>query len=410
MDTDVPHWLLVQKYGGTSVGDADRIRRVADRIKSYHDRGHSLVVVVSAMGKTTDRLETLAAEISGQPPKREMDMLLATGEQVSIALLAMALHEIDVPAVSFTGAQVGILTDDKYSKARIESIRTDRLRESLAKGLVCIVAGFQGVDSEDNITTLGRGGSDTTAVALAAALEANECEIFTDVDGVYTADPNIVQGARLLKRVSYEEMLELASLGAGVLHGRAVEFAKKYGVILHVRSSFNYTDGTLIVPEEKIMEKLLVTGVTTKKDEVRFTFSGIPDQPGKAAEIFQTLASESVNVDMIVQTTGEDQKNTISFTVPERDLATAKEALEALIEKWGTGSIETDDEIAVISVVGLGMKSYSGVAALMFSALANKEINIDMISTSEIKISAVIRKNRTDEAVGLIHDAFHLNG
>ncbi len=408
--------ILVQKFGGTSVGDPERIRRVAARIKSYSEKGYKLVVVVSAMGHTTDELVDLAARISKNPPKREMDMLLSTGEQVSVALLAMALHEIDVPARSFTGGQVNIITDANHSNARIESIDTRRLMSELEQGQVCIVAGFQGIDQDQNITTLGRGGSDTTAVALAAALKAKECEIYTDVDGVYTSDPNKVPAARKLGQISYDEMLELASLGAGVLHSRSVEFAKKYDVVIHVKSSFNYNDGTKVVSENEIMEKLTVTGVTLKSDEARLTVADVPDRPGFAADIFGTLAEKKINIDVIVQSsgrpsgsTGKDKINTIAFTLPIAAVPEAKSALEALIQKWGAGSVSTDENIAIVSAVGVGMKSHTGVAASMFKVLAQQNINIEMISTSEIKISCVIAKDKGKEALNLIHTVFGLD-
>lgn len=401
--------ILVQKFGGTSVGDPERIQRVANRIKSYYEKGYQLVVVVSAMGHTTDELVDLAGKISKNPPKREMDMLLSTGEQVSIALLAMALHEIQVPARSFTGGQVNIVTDGNFSNARIESIDTKRLTSHLEQGHVCIVAGFQGIDQDQNITTLGRGGSDTTAVALAAALKAKECEIYTDVDGVYTTDPNKVEGARKLKQISYDEMLELASLGAGVLHSRSVEFAKKYGVVIHVKSSFNYNEGTKVVSESEIMEKITVTGVTLKTDDARMTVADIPDKPGIAAEIFQVLADKKINIDVIVQSTGKDRLNTISFTLPVASIGEAKKAVETLTAKWGAGTISTDENIAIVSAVGVGMKSHTGVAAGMFKALADNNINIEMISTSEIKISCVISKDRGKDALRLVHAVFGLD-
>lgn len=400
--------LIVQKYGGTSVGDIDRIKRVANRIKSYHDKGNRVVVVVSAMGKSTDQLVTLAGEITEKPAKREMDMLLSTGEQVSISLLAMALHEIGVGAISFTGSQVKILTDRNFSNARIESIDTTSLERSLNKGKVCIVAGFQGIDPDLNITTLGRGGSDTSAVALAAVLKADECEIFTDVDGVYTTDPNKVTAARKLPEISYEEMLELASLGAGVLHSRAVEFAKKYDVILHVRSSFNFSEGTRVVPEEQIMEKLLVTGVTLKNDESRISVSDVPDRPGIAGEMFELLAQNKINVDMIVQSTGKDKLNTISFTILRKDLETAEADLKALTGKWGSGEISVEKEVSTVSAVGVGMKSHEGIAAKMFSAFAEAGINIEMIATSEIKISCVIEHEHGEKALNILHEVFEL--
>ncbi|HNE18430.1 MAG TPA: aspartate kinase [Turneriella sp.] len=401
--------ILVQKFGGTSVGDPERIRRVANRIKSYYEKGYQLVVVVSAMGDTTDELIDLAGKISTNPPKREMDMLLSTGEQISIALLAMALHEVQVPARSFTGGQVNIVTDGNFSNARIESIDTKRLSSHLDQGHVCIVAGFQGIDQDQNITTLGRGGSDTTAVALAAALKAKECEIYTDVDGVYTTDPNKVEGARKLKQISYDEMLELASLGAGVLHSRSVEFAKKYGVIIHVKSSFNYNEGTKVVSENEIMEKITVTGVTLKSDDARMTVADIPDKPGIAAEIFQVLADKKINIDVIVQSTGKDKTNTIAFTLPVAAVGEARQTLEQLIKKWGAGSISADENIAIVSAVGVGMKSHTGVAAGMFKALADNNINIEMISTSEIKISCVIAKDRGKDALRLVHAVFGLD-
>ncbi|MDH4200170.1 MAG: aspartate kinase [Spirochaetia bacterium] len=400
--------LIVQKFGGTSVGDPNRIKNVANRVKGYHDRGFKVVVVVSAMGKTTDGLIRLAQEVAEEPSKREMDMLLSTGEQVSIALLAMALHSVGVEAVSFTGAQVKILTDGNFSNARISKIDTKVIENSLAKGKVCIVAGFQGVDVDENITTLGRGGSDTSAVALAAALGARECEIYTDVDGVYTTDPNKVPQARLMKKISYDEMLELASLGAGVLHSRSVEFAKKYGVVIHVRSSFHFSEGTLVVPEEQIMEKLLVTGVTLKSDESRISLTDIPDRPGVAAEVFSRLAESGINIDMIVQSTGQNKLNTISFTVLRKDVESSEKSLNTVLKIWGSGSMSVAKDIAIVSAVGVGMKSHGGIAARMFNAFAKEGINIEMIATSEIKISCVIDKEHGQKALQLLHDVFGL--
>lgn len=400
--------LIVQKYGGTSVGDTDRIKNVANRIKMYYDQGHDLVVVVSAMGHTTDQLIEMAKKIHPYPKAREMDVLLSTGEQVSIALLAMALDYIGVPAISFTGAQVRILTDKKYSMARIQEIDTSRLLDNLKQKKVCIVAGFQGVDEDFNITTLGRGGSDLTAVALAAALKADSCEIYTDVDGVYTTDPNKVPTARKINKICYEEMLELARLGAGVLHSRSVEVASKYNVVIHVRSSFNNNSGTLVVPEDQIMEKVLVRGVTLKTDEARISVMDIPDRPGLASNLFNKLAKADVNVDMIVQSTGKDQKNTISFTVPITSLHIAKEVVESFIKEMGSGSYDVDDNIAILSAVGIGMRSHSGVAGKMFEALAKNNINIEMISTSEIKISVVIKKDLGKLALQEVHNAFEL--
>lgn len=402
--------LIVQKYGGTSLGDTDRIHNVANRIKTYYDKGHNLVVVLSAMGKTTDHLVSLAAALNSNPSKREMDMLLSTGEQVSIALMAMALDALGVPAISLTGAQVGVKTTNRFSEARIESIDTARVQSHLDERRVCLIAGFQGVDDEFNITTLGRGGSDTSAVAMAVALGASECEIFTDVDGVYTTDPNKVPAARKVERISYEEMLELARLGAGVLHSRSVEMASKYKVVLHVRSSFNNAKGTLVVPEDQIMEKVLVRGVTLKTDEARISAVDIPDRPGLAADLFGRLAGSDINVDMIVQTVGYDGENTISFTVPQKDLLQARQVVTEWEQSVGAGRMEVDEKIAIVSAVGIGMKSHSGVAATMFKALAEIGANIEMISTSEIKISVVVQPNQGRPALEALHKAFALDG
>lgn len=403
-----PMSLVVQKYGGTSVGDTDRIKRVANRIKMYYDQGHDLVIVVSAMGHTTDQLVDMAAALNPNPKPREMDVLLSTGEQVSIALLAMALDHIGVPAISFTGGQVRILTDKKHSKARIQDIDTTRLKQSLGDRKVCIVAGFQGVDEDENITTLGRGGSDLSAVALAAALEAKECEIYTDVDGVYTTDPNKVPSAKKIEHICYEEMLELARLGAGVLHSRSVEVASKYGVVIHVRSSFNNVEGTLVVPEDSIMEKVAVRGVTLKSDDARISVLDIPDRPGLAADLFNRLARADINVDMIVQSTGKDGRNTISFTVPATSVGVTREVSDSFLKEMGGGTIDVQENIATLSAVGIGMKSHSGVAGAMFEALAKNNINIEMISTSEIKITVVINKEDGRKALEAVHEAFEL--
>ncbi len=402
--------LFVQKYGGTSVGSPDLIHNVANRIKNYHEQGHRVCVVVSAMGDSTDRLVELALRITSRPPAREMDVLLSSGEQVSIALLAMALDTIGVPATSFLGSQVSILTDDRHSEARIEKIDTERLNRAMNAGRVCIVAGFQGVDASGDITTLGRGGSDTSAVALAVALGAQECEIYTDVDGVYTTDPNKVPNARKIPKIAYDEMLELARLGAGVLHSRSVEFASKYGMTIHVRSSFNNLPGTLVVAEEDIMEKALVRGVSLKTDEDRIAVRNVPDRPGLAASLFEKLANARVNVDMIVQSTGKDERNTIAFTVPENHLLAARDAINDFIREAGAGELEVNEEIAILSAVGVGMKSHSGVAATMFQALAKQNININMISTSEIKISVVVHRDQGKVALKAVHDAFGLGG
>ena len=400
--------LIIQKFGGTSVGDTDKIHNVANRIKMFYDQGHQLVVVVSAMGHTTDELVKMAARVNQNPPTREMDMLLSTGEQISISLLAMALDHIKVPAISFTGHQIEFRTDSAHSNARIIDINSKKLKEALSENKVCIVAGFQGVEEGGNITTLGRGGSDTSAVALAAVLKADQCEIYTDVDGVYTTDPNKVSTAKKIEKISYDEMLELARLGAGVLHSRSVELASKYNVVLHVRSSFNNSTGTLVVPEEEIMEKVLVRGVTLKTDEARISAIDIPDRPGLAAQLFDNLASSDVNVDMIVQSTGKDSRNTISFSVPQSQLEMAKKVMEAFIAEMGAGHMDATDSIAVVSAVGLGMKSHSGVASNMFRALAEKNINIEMISTSEIKISVVVPEDQGKAALEAIHNAFGL--
>lgn len=400
--------LIVQKYGGTSVGSTDLIINVANRIKTYYDQGHDLVVVVSAMGDSTDRLIEMAKRIMASPPPREMDMLMSSGEQVSVALLAMALSRVGVKARSFTGGQVRILTDDAHMEARIESIDAGVVRQALKDRFVCIVAGFQGVDAQGNITTLGRGGSDTSAVAMAAALRADECEIFTDVDGVYTTDPNKVPVARKIPRISYDEMLELARLGAGVLHSRSVEFASKYGIVLHVRSSFNNLPGTLVVREEDVMEKALVRGVSLKSDEARIAVKDIPDRPGLAANLFGRLARSRVNVDMIVQSSGKEDRNTIAFTVPEKDLLLTRQVAEEFFKEIQSGSIEVDERIAIVSAVGVGMKSHSGVAADMFGALASENINIEMISTSEIKISVVVHIDQGKKALEAVHSAFGL--
>ena len=401
--------LLVQKFGGTSVGTTDLIRNVANRIKSNYDEGNQMVVVVSAMGKSTDDLVAMARRISPRPSDREMDMLLSTGEQVSIALLAMALENMGVPARSFTGGQVNIRTDARHSEARILEIDTARLTAELAAKRVCIVAGFQGVSEANEITTLGRGGSDTTAVALAAALGADSCEIFTDVDGVYTTDPNKVKNARKIPQISYEEMLELARLGAGVLHSRSVELASKYNVPLHVRSSFSNAFGTMVLAEEKVMEKVVVRGVSLKTDEARVSVLDIPDRPGLAAVLFSRLAEANVNVDVIVQSTGRGALNSIAFTVPEGSLLQARQVVDSWLTEIGSGSVQANERIAIVSAVGVGMKSHSGIAARMFGALAARNINIEMISTSEIKISVVVQTEQGRPALEAVHEAFELD-
>jgi aspartate kinase len=401
--------LIVQKYGGTSVANADRIKRVAERVARYRAGGDQVVVVVSAMSGVTDGLIRLAREINPIPAEREMDMLLATGEQTTIALTAMALHSLELPAVSLTGAQAGIVTDGVHSKAKIQNITPGRIHELLNAGNVVIVAGFQGQTSEGHITTLGRGGSDLTAIALAAALGADLCQIYTDVDGVYTADPRIVPNARKLAEVAYDEMLELASLGAKVMQSRSVEFAKKFGVVFEVRSSLNDNPGTIVKEETDNMENVVIRGVTLDKNQAKITLVAVPDQPGAASRIFKSLASLNVNVDMIVQTSshGAATKATdISFTLDKPDLPRALKNLEGLRSDIGFAELVADEDVGKLSIVGVGMRSHSGIAARMFDTLATHNINIDMISTSEIKISVVIELGRGEEAMRVVHDAF----
>lgn len=398
--------LIVQKYGGTSVGTVERIKSVASRIKRYVENGYSVVVVVSAMGKTTDQLIDLAKQITENPDRREMDMLLSTGEQISTALLAMALHNSGINAISYTGSQVKLITDGNFSNARIQSISTDRIKKSLEESKVVIVAGFQGIDQEENITTLGRGGSDTSAVALATVLGTRDCEIYTDVDGVFTADPRIVPNTKKLNEISYEEMLELARLGAGVLHSRSVEFAKKYTIRLHVRSSFNDDRGTIVMPREEMMEKFVISGVTSKDDEAKITIRDIPDRPGVASMLFGELGKQKVYVNMIVQSTGKDGKASISFTVLKNDLKKALEICKGLQATMGATGIDYKENIAIVSAVGVGMLSSWGVAGRIFDVLFKHNINIEMISTSEIGISCVIDSMYSELAVKAIHKEF----
>jgi aspartate kinase len=399
--------LIVQKYGGSSVADADKIKSVARRVAA-HAAEHRLVVVVSAMGKTTDALAGLAHRITPAPDPRELDMLLATGEQVTIALLAMALHALGVKARSFTGAQVGMRTDGAHTKARITRIVADRVREALDAGEVAVVAGFQGLSERGEITTLGRGGSDLTAVAMAAALKADVCEIYTDVDGVYTADPNVVPDARKLDRITYDEMLELASLGAKVLQSRSVEFAKKYGVPVHVRSTFKPDPGTLVTREERGMEEVVVTGVTHDRGQAKISILRVPDRPGIAAQVFGAIAERNIVVDMIVQNISRDGYTDMSFTVPRADYPRAVQALEDVARKVGAQGVVHDERVAKVSIVGVGMRSHSGVAAKMFAVLSREGINIQMISTSEIAVSCVIEDKYAELAVRALHDAFEL--
>jgi aspartate kinase len=400
--------IVVQKYGGTSVADTDRIKRVAERIVLAKRGGHDVVVVVSAMGKTTDQLLRQAQEISVIPPGRELDMLLTAGERISMALLAMAIHELGLTARSLTGSQAGIITDTSHGKARIIDITPGRIHEALAGGHVAIVAGFQGVsrDSKD-VTTLGRGGSDTTAVALAASLGARVCEIYTDVDGVYTADPRIVPNARRLGRLSHEEMLELAACGAKVLQVRSVEYARNHRVAVHVRSSFTYSEGTWI-DQGVDMEQAMVSGVAHDTGEGKVVIRRVPDKPGVAAEIFTALADENINVDMIVQNVGLDGTTDISFTLPLADGPKAMALLEDVIGEIGAEGIDLDEHIAKVSLVGAGMKTHPGVAAAMFSALSDAGVNIEMISTSTIRISVVVRMQDVETAVRAVHERFGL--
>ena len=402
--------LVVQKYGGTSVGSIERIKEVARRVKRYSDEGHKVVVVVSAMSGQTDGYINMANEVSSSPDEREMDLLMSSGERVSAALTAMAITELGVKAMSFTGRQVGILTNSAHTKARIEKISATRMMEALDKGNVAVVAGFQGVNEDTrDVTTLGRGGSDLTAAAIAAAIKADVCEIYTDVDGVYTTDPNLVPEARKLEKISYEEMLELASLGAKVLHSRSVELAMNLNVPLVVRSSFNDNPGTLVCKEDEEMEKVMVSGVAYDKNQARVTIMAIPDKPGLAARIFKTIAEKNINVDMIVQNVSRDGATAdISFTVPKTDTKKAMDVVEKLAKELKAEGVSLNKEIAKVSIVGVGMKSHTGVAARMFEALADNNINIKMISTSEIKVSCVIDAKYTELAVRILHEIFEL--
>jgi aspartate kinase len=401
--------LIVQKYGGTSVGDADRIRNVARRVSASRARGDQIVVVVSAMGGVTDGLIRLARQITDVPPEREMDVLLATGEQTTTALTAMALHAIGVPAVSLTGAQAGIVTDGVHTKAKIKNITPKEIHRLLDAGNVVIVAGFQGQTPGGQITTLGRGGSDLTAIALAAALKADLCQIYTDVDGVYTSDPRIVPDARKLPEISYDEMLELAGSGAKVMQLRSVEIAKKFGVVFEVRSSLNDNPGTIVKEETRSMEEIVVRGVALDKNQAKFTLVGVPDRPGVAAKVFRALAEAAISVDMIVQNIshGADAPLTdLSFTVDKPDIQKVRTAVESLKDDIGFQEVAVDERIAKLSVVGVGMRTHSGVAAKMFETLAREGINIEMISTSEIKISVLIEVSQGERAVRAVHEAF----
>ncbi len=400
--------VIVQKYGGSSVADAQKIMNVARRVAETTAGGHRLVVVVSAMGKTTDSLVALAHQITPTPDPRETDMLLATGEQVTIALLAMALHSLGFKARSFTGAQVSLVTDAAHTKARIRRIGGERVRAALEAGEIVIVAGFQGVSPDNEITTLGRGGSDLTGVALAAALPADVCEIYTDVDGVYTADPNVVPDARKLPRISYDEMLEMASLGAKVLQSRSVEFAKKYGVPVHVRSTFKADPGTLVTREDSGMEEAVVTSVTHDRNQAKVSILRVPDRPGVAAQVFGAVADQNIVVDMIVQNISRDGFTDMSFTLPRGDRARSVTALEDVARRVGAEGVQFNDRVAKISIVGVGMRSHSGVAARMFAVLSKEGVNIQMISTSEIAVSCVVDDKYAELAVRALHEAFEL--
>jgi aspartate kinase len=403
--------LIVQKYGGTSVANTDRIKNVAARVAKYTAKGDQIVVVVSAMSGVTDNLIKLAKELMPLPNEREMDMLLATGEQTTIALTAISLHSLDVPAVSLTGAQAGIVTDGVHTKAKIQNITPKRIHELLNEGNVVIVAGFQGQTIEGQVTTLGRGGSDLTAIALAAALKADLCQIYTDVDGVYTADPRIVPGARKLEEISYDEMLELASLGAKVMQSRSVEFAKKFGVIFEVRSSLNENPGTIVKEETKNMEDVVVRGVSLDKNQAKVTLVAVPDQPGVAARIFKAIGDANINVDMIVQNIGHGSPNRVgatdlSFTVDKADLLKAQKVIDGLKKEIAFGEVIATDNIGKLSIVGVGMKSHTGVAGKLFETLAREGVNIDMISTSEIKVSVVVALSKGEQAMKAVHEAF----
>lgn len=401
--------LIVQKYGGTSMADATRIRRVGQRVVRAADAGQKVCVVVSAMGRTTDELISLAQQTSPAPPPREMDMLLTAGERISMALLAMAIHELGRDVVSLTGSQAGIVTDTFHGRARILEVRADRVNTALEAGKIVIVAGFQGVSTEYDVTTLGRGGSDTTAVALAAALGADVCEIYTDVEGVYTADPRIVPEAQKLHAVSHEEMLELSAAGAKVLMLRSVEYARNHEVLIHVRSSFSDDEGTWVREEDIRMEQAIISGIAHDTSEAKVTLMGVPDRPGVAARVFRPLADESINIDMIVQNVSSDGRTDISFTLPKDDLRRAQPILESTAGEVGATGVETDPDIAKVSLVGAGMKTHPGVAADMFDALAEAGVNIEIISTSSIRVSCVVRAPDVERAVQAIHDRFRLS-
>lgn len=400
--------LVVQKYGGTSMGSIERIRNVARRVARTYDEGNDMIVVVSAMSGETNKLVALCNEMCEFPSEREYDVMVATGEQVSIALLAMCLQSMGYKAKSYMGFQLPIITDSAYSKARIEEIDGSKVREDLKNGTIVVVAGFQGIDREGSLTTLGRGGSDTSAVAVAAALKADVCEIYTDVDGVYTTDPRIVPEASKMEKVSYDEMLEMASLGSKVLQIRSVEFAKKYGVVVHVRSSFNDNPGTLVMKEDADMEAVLVSGITYDKNEAKISVMRVPDKPGIAAQLFSPLSEANITVDMIIQNVSHEGYTDLTFTVPRADFKKALKIVEETAARIGASGVDSNETIAKVSVVGVGMRSHSGVASKMFSTLSAEGINIQMISTSEIKVSCVIDDKYTELAVRVLHEAFGL--
>jgi aspartate kinase len=401
--------LIVQKYGGTSVADLERIRNVAKRIAKTYDQGHQVVVILSAMAGITDNLIDMARDVTESPDKRELDVLLATGEQTTSALLAMTLKSMTYPARSMLGHQVEVLTDQCFGNARIIDIRAERIKELLSDRHIVVVAGFQGCDPDGNITTLGRGGSDTSAVAIAAAINADVCEIYTDVDGIYTADPNICDKARKLSVISYDEMLNMASLGAKVLQIRSVGFAKKFNIPVHVRSSFSEEEGTMVVNENSGMERLVVSGITHDKNQARITLKKVPDQPGVAAKIFTPIAEDGIVVDMIIQNTRAGGKTDLTFTVPKANFTSALDKQKKIAQEIGAEDVFGDENIAKVSVIGVGMKDHSGVASIMFTALAQENINIIMISTSEIRISCVIEEKYTELAVRVLHTAFGLD-
>ena len=403
VDVEMP--IIVQKFGGSSVADSQKILAAARKAIRAQKEGNQVIVVVSAMGDNTDLLIDLAKQITDQPPAREMDMLLSTGEQVSVALMAMAIHSLGYKAMSLTGAQIGIVTDSTHTKARIQTISTERIRRTLDEGNIVIAAGFQGIDERRDITTLGRGGSDTTAVALAAVLHADACEIYTDVDGVYTTDPRVVPEARQLRQISYDEMLELATAGAGVMHNRSIEFAKKFSVPVHVRSSFSDKPGTMIVADPERMDQA-VCGTAMIKDESRVTVLGVPDRPGAAMTIFSKVSARNVSMDMIAQNVAAAGRTDISFTVPRAELPATIKAVEEAVKELGAEGHDCDDEVSKISIVGLGMATQTGVAERMFRALAERGINILMITTSEIKISVLVAREYALEALRTVHEAF----